>query len=264
MRAGRRCTGIIFDLDDTLVPTSKIDRAAIRTAAQAVISAGGEAVDKCSSNFAQLLKAEPFPPEESGLDVPSWRTRLWARALSGGSTQDVSPAATLAHDTWSAERLGNFRFDGQVTELIRRLQAAGYSTGVLTNGHKDVQRAKTAACGAGALFGESKVVIAGEYPEQKPHASIFRVACAALGVAAEQTVMVGDSYKADIAGGISAGLLATIWVHEQQPPEDAGGAAQDGASMAHDFVADVPPGQPPPTYTVRSVLDLEAVLEQIG
>ena len=45
--------------------------------------------------------------------------------------------------------------------MVRRLQSAGYKTGVLTNGHADVQRAKTAACGAGSLFGEERVIIAG-------------------------------------------------------------------------------------------------------
>lgn len=290
----RRCVGIIFDLDDTLVQTSKIDRAAIRHAVTLALESSSSvdlykssssAVQLVESRFADLLKSEPFPPAEIQIDIASWRTGLWTRALSPDvDDASVKPVAKLAHDAWSANRLDNFKFEDEVAKLIKRLQANGYLTGVLTNGHKDVQRTKTNACGAAALFGnaqpqylqnwscwrlllevfssvrvpfvcigEDKVVIAGEYPEQKPHPSIFDVACKAVGAAHNNCIMVGDSYKADIAGGINAGLLATVWVRPQAE-----------GSMAHDIVTEVPTGQPPPTHTVRSVLELEAVLEKIG
>ena len=139
--------------------------------------------------------------------------------------------------------------------LVTRLQAAGYATGILTNGHADVQNAKAAACDAAALFGKERVVIAGEHPEQKPSASIFRVACAALGAPADATVMVGDSYTHDIAGGINAGVLATVWINSPKP--DAQG------SLAHGHLASVPDGQPQPTFTIESVLELESVLEKL-
>ena len=265
----RRCRAVIFDMDDTLVPTSKIDKAAILHAATKALSSSeaaestsshlqfGPAAAALASRFAELLKAAPFPAPESGQDIPTWRTQLWARALGdeAASTSLVLPAARLAHDTWVAQRLDNFRLSDEVQAMIRRLQAAGYATGVLTNGHTDVQRAKAAACDAASVFGEGRVVIAGEYSEQKPHASIFHTACGLLGEAADATVMVGDSYAADITGGINAGLLATVWVR----PDDGG-----AGSMMHDHLSDVPPGKPPPTYTVGSVLELEAVLEKIG
>ena len=268
----RRCRAVIFDLDDTLVPTSKIDRAAILHAATRALSSGeaaeststhlqfGPAANALAKRFAELLKAAPFPPPESGQDIPTWRTSLWARALGDepASNSLVLPAAKLAHDSWVAQRLDNFRLSDEVQAMVRRLQAAGYSTGILTNGHADVQRAKAAACDAAALFGEKRVVIAGEYAEQKPHASIFHTACELLGEAADATIMVGDSYAADITGGINAGLLATIWVR----PDD-GGAGGGTPSMMHDHVSDVPAGKPPPTFTVGSVLELEAILEKI-
>ena len=64
-------------------------------------------------------------------------------------------------------------------------------------------------------------------------------------------------HNGNITGGINAGLLATVWVHA--PPADDG-----SGSMMHDHLADVPPGKLPPTFTVASVLELEAVLEKIG
>ena len=34
-----------------------------------------------------------------------------------------------------AERLGNFTLEAAVKDVVRRLRAAGYVTGILTNGH---------------------------------------------------------------------------------------------------------------------------------
>lgn len=81
----RRCKAIIFDLDDTLVPTSAIDRGAVAAAAAlagtfdpgAVEAAGGE--DALVDRFRALLKAEPFPPQS--VSVASWRSALWARSI---------------------------------------------------------------------------------------------------------------------------------------------------------------------------------------
>jgi len=258
LSASRRCRGVLFDLDDTLVPTSAIDKRAIHVAAtRALGAAGSAAAAAAAARFADLLKTEPFPPADSEFDVSHWRSLLWTRALNVEATEStaVAPEAKAAFDTWSTERLDKFVLEDAVVAMVRRLQELGYKTGVLTNGHKDVQRAKTRACEAGALFGDAHVIIAGEHPEQKPHASVFRVACAALGEEPSAVVMVGDSYAADITGGINAGLLATVWVH---PPDD------DGSSLMYGHLAAVPAGQPAPTHTVGSVLELEAVLEQIG
>lgn len=249
----RRVRAVLFDLDDTLIPTSRIDRAAIASAAAG--ACGAERAADVSNRFAALLKAEPFPPTGSALNVAGWRSRLWARAIDDAPSDSVPEAAQRAHDFWASERLRNFKFADDVRALVTRLQTAGYATGILTNGHADVQNAKSAACDAAALFGRERVIIAGEHPEQKPAASVFRVACAALGAPADATVMVGDSYAHDIAGGINAGVLATVWISLPKP--DAQG------SLAHGHLARVPAGQPEPTFTVDSVLELEAVLEQL-
>ena len=268
----RRCRAVIFDLDDTLVPTSRIDRGAILAAAARALgeAASSSTAKSVADRFAGLLKTAPFPTAESGQDVPTWRSHLWARALQeegpgNGNDADksiqnaaaVTSAAQLAHDAWVEERLNQFRFADDVVAMVRRIQAAGYKTCILTNGHADVQRAKASACEAAVLFGEGRVIVAGEHEEQKPAASIFRVACEALDEAADTTIMVGDSYAADIAGAVNAGLLATVWVR----PDTSSGEAE---SLMHGHLAVVPDGSPPPDFTVNSVLGLEAVLEKIG
>lgn len=240
--SGRRCRAIIFDLDDTLVPTTAIDVDVVgRTSAlgAAHLGLGDGAAARLGGAFLALMAAEPFPPAGSASPVAAWRTALWARALepSGGDAE----LARALHDAWAAERLARFTLAPEVRALIERVQAAGYRTAVLTNGHAEVQRAKAAACGLPALFGD-RIVVSGEQPEWKPAASIFATTLALVGARADETVMVGDSLATDIQGGANAGLLATVWVR-----------GEGGARAA-------PAGGPQPTHAIGSVLELEGVL----
>ena len=91
----RRCLAVIFDLDDTLVPTSQLDRAAIATAAELVESDDAAAT---AARFKALLKAEPFPPPGEGGGAPvlalaDWRAWLWARAMAATDEAAATGAA---------------------------------------------------------------------------------------------------------------------------------------------------------------------------
>jgi N-acylneuraminate-9-phosphatase len=60
-----------------------------------------------------------------------------------------------------------------------------------------------------------------------------------------EAVIVGDSLKCDVQGGINAGLAATVWVNNN-----------DGEKI-------VPVGGPVPTYIVKSIVELPAVLKKL-
>ena len=246
---------VLFDLDDTLVPTSELDRAAIATAAELVAEPADSA--ETAARFRALLRAEPFPPPASG-DAPAialadWRAWLWARAMA--ATDDAAAAARgggappaaarRAHDAWCAARLAEFRLAPATRAMLARLAAKGYALGVVTNGPAAAQRPKLAACDAAAVFGAERLLVSGEEPEPKPAASIFHAACARLGAPPGRTVMVGDSLAADVQGGINARLLATVWVRGEH------GAAP-------------PAGSPRPTHTIQQLAQLEGALDLIG
>lgn len=241
--AGRRVSAIIFDLDDTLVPTSEIDRAAITSAVELAISLSAAAdLEVTAAAFKELLKSEPFPPEDQPeVSVAAWRTSLWERALKPDAPEG---AAQQVFERWASERLRNFQFPDEVRGVIGRLEEAGFKMVIVTNGHTDVQRPKVEACNAAALFGD-RIIISGEQPEWKPHPSIFVTACKMLGAKAAETVMVGDALGTDIQGGINANLAATVWIHGTKDP--------------------VPPaGSPEPTIAIQTVLDLEAALQRLN
>eukprot|EP00411_Alexandrium_monilatum_P116887 CAMPEP_0175679870 /NCGR_PEP_ID=MMETSP0097-20121207/24504_1 /TAXON_ID=311494 /ORGANISM="Alexandrium monilatum, Strain CCMP3105" /LENGTH=311 /DNA_ID=CAMNT_0016986701 /DNA_START=21 /DNA_END=957 /DNA_ORIENTATION=- len=226
-----RCKAVFLDLDDTLVETTAIDREAVASAAKLAVERdpslpdAGALVDR----FKALLKAEPFPPDGSDITLQAWRTSLWGRALERPGTS----LAEEVYNRWVDERLQGFVFPGEVQQLLRRL-AAVYKLCIITNGHADAQRPKLVSCDAASFFDERALVVSGEQPEAKPHASIFLTACERLSVAPHEAVMVGDSLASDVQGGINAGLLATVWVQgaceAPAPAEGPQPTAPSGAS----------------------------------
>ena len=77
---------------------------------------------------------------------------------------------------------------------------------MLTNGQGAQQRAKLAAIG---LTDPRLVVcVSEELPAAKPAAAAYEAACAALGLAPDQVLMVGDHRTNDVDGARAAGLHA--------------------------------------------------------
>ena len=242
---------VLFDLDDTLVPTSELDRAAIATAAELVAEPADSA--ETAARFRALLRAEPFPPP-SAADAPAvalagWRAWLWARAMA--ATDDAAaaargggapPAAARRARRVVRARLAEFRL-APATRDARAARGEGRARRRDQRPGRRAAALKLAACDAAAVFAPAPAV-SGEEPEPKPAASIFHAACARLGAPPGRTVMVGDSLAADVQGG-SARLLATVWVRGEH------GAAP-------------PAGSPRPTHTIQQLAQLEGALDLIG
>ncbi len=82
--------------------------------------------------------------------------------------------------------------------------SADYTTAILSNGSRRVQRAKIARAGlTGAV---ERVFISGELGVRKPDVAIFRRALDWAGVSADEALIVGDHPYEDIHGGQKAGL----------------------------------------------------------
>lgn len=90
--------------------------------------------------------------------------------------------------------------------------------GIVTNNLLEEQQDKLAHCGLAALV---DVLIASEdVGVSKPDRGIFDIALQRLGVAADEAVMVGDSWANDIAGAVDAGIRA-IWFNPARKPMPA-------------------------------------------
>jgi len=105
-----------------------------------------------------------------------------------------------------------------VVDTLRELRARRLKLGVITNGQSPLQRRKLAALALERSF--DTIVVSGEEGVQKPDAEIFRRALARLGVAATESMFVGDHPVADVEGAHGAGLVP-VWMFVPYWPRPA-------------------------------------------
>ena len=99
-------------------------------------------------------------------------------------------------------------------EKVVKYLATKYPLTIISNGFKEVQYYKFEHSGFTHTFISEEVGI------NKPQPEIFRIALERNGIAAEEAVMIGDSYSSDIAGAKAAGI-DQIWIHEGETNETA-------------------------------------------
>jgi putative hydrolase of the HAD superfamily len=114
------------------------------------------------------------------------------------------------------ERHHNFSLYDDALPAIAEMRRHGLRIGLISNGQRDLEEFAEhhgldvdVACGSLA------------HGRIKPHPSIFEAALAALGVAAGEAVMVGDSFRDDIEGARALGMRAILVDREGLHTEEA-------------------------------------------
>lgn len=203
MNGAIKVQGVLFDLDDTLLDHLAASTAAVR----ALVSKLPDWTEDESVTLARwyALETEHFARYMTGeislLEQRRARIRGFL-ALSDATDDDLDDRLA----GFLADYRAGWRAIPGSREIVLRLLAEGYRVGVLTNGQGVQQRAKLAAIG---LTDPRLVVcVSEELPAAKPSPAAFAAACAALGLAPQQVLMVGDSQVNDIDGARAAGLHA--------------------------------------------------------
>jgi putative hydrolase of the HAD superfamily len=204
-----RPKAILFDLDETLITIGlKPDDAW----AQAVAATDGTAaVDAKAAAEAVIAEsrhfwADPTRHRDGRLDIPRTRRGIVFRALEPlGLPRAVTDAiaelyAEMAH---SATDL----FPDAI-ETVEALRQEGIRLALITNGARDMQRAKVERFGLAARF--DHVQIEGEYGLGKPEAEVYWHAMHTLGVEPAVTWMVGDNLEWEVAAPQRLGITG-IW-----------------------------------------------------
>lgn len=93
--------------------------------------------------------------------------------------------------------------------------AGRYRLHIITNGFEEVQRVKLACSGIGARF---EVVLSSERAgAAKPDPRIFHAALRQAGAGADESLVIGDSMEADMAGARAAGIDQAHYHAETAP-----------------------------------------------
>jgi putative hydrolase of the HAD superfamily len=130
-------------------------------------------------------------------------------------------------------------------EILEQTKGA-YTHVILTNGFIEVQGFKMAAAEIEEYF--STVVYSEEAGVRKPHAAIFELALQRANCTAEEALMIGDDWDADILGARNAGIDQVFFTGTEKRLAEL----HDGKSVRHNYV---------PTFTIDTLGELKNILE---
>ncbi len=154
------------------------------------------------------------PVREFGVDDP-----LYAKKLSDDFLERTTRKTRLIEGT---------------IELLEYLKPK-YRMHILSNGFREVQYKKIENAGLAPYF--DKIILSEDAGINKPHPDMFTHALKNTNSSRDQTVMIGDSWEADIAGAYNS-RIAQIWYNPGQ----------------------IAPKEFEPTHTVRQLVEIKDIL----
>lgn len=200
---------VLFDLDDTLVDHRHAARAAmagVRRQFPALAKIPLDALDAEHQRILDLLHHEVAIGARSVDDARIDRyRRLFAFAGVGAGGDRAAAAALLHRREYQANRRA---VDGAV-DLLAALKSQ-VRIAVVTNNLRAEQSEKLATFGLAPFV--DALVTSGELGVAKPDRRIFAEALERVDCAADEAVMVGDSWVHDVEGARAAGIAA-VWLN---------------------------------------------------
>ncbi|MDR0750591.1 MAG: YjjG family noncanonical pyrimidine nucleotidase [Tannerellaceae bacterium] len=167
------------------------------------------------------------------IDRQTLITERFRHILRVKGIDDKEPALQLNHDflerTTTKTRLIAGAID--VLEYLR----PSYNMYILSNGFREVQFRKLVNSGLVSYF--SRMILSEDANIQKPHKEIFDFALISTNSRRSETLMIGDSWEADVVGAHNAGI-DPLWLNPSGLP-------------AKGFT---------PAYTVRSLAEIKEIL----
>lgn len=190
---GEPVDGVVFDLDDTLVPTKRWQCDRLDRALDEIV--GGAERDHARREGRRILEEGPRP------------RLLDALAEAMGWDAGRHEALTRAYERAWPEACPTFP---DVRPALDSLRRRGLRLGLLTDNPPATQRRKLEASGLVAFL--DAVVYAREAGAEKPDRRGFERVAAALGIPPGRLAMAGDNPHRDLAGAAAAGYARLFWV----------------------------------------------------
>ena len=202
---------VLFDVDFTLCrpgPELSAERYA-RIAARHGITLDASRYDDAREAAVLSLKRHPELLHDES---------IWHRFTEdifigmGGPEAIANECATEVEEGWGVSE--NFELFEDVLPVFDELRRAGLRIGVVSNGIRDLTEFV-----AHHRLDVDAIVDSRSHGRVKPHPTIFQATLVALGVAAEDAVMVGDSLEEDVEGARALGMRAILIDREERHPE---------------------------------------------
>src|SRR5439155_2861621 len=123
----------------------------------------------------------------------------------GGRGPRVEECSREIYREWAACQ--HFELYDDVPPVLRQLSQAGLRLGLISNTHRCLASFQSHFELQGLI---SAAVSSSDHGLMKPHPSIFSAALQLAGVQARDAMMVGDSIRQDVEGGLGAGMRAAL------------------------------------------------------
>ncbi|MDV3103470.1 TIGR02253 family HAD-type hydrolase [Thermococcus waiotapuensis] len=189
---------VFFDLDDTLIDTTKLAEIARRKAIEGMIRAGMP-VD-FETAYQELLELI----NEYGSNFPYHFDYLLRRLDLPYEPKWVAAGVINYHNT----KIAHLETVKGAKRTLLRLKEMGLKLGVITDGNPIKQWEKILRTEIDDYFDD--VLISDFVGVKKPHRKIFEKGLNRFGVRPEEAVMVGDRLYSDIYGAKQVGMK-TVW-----------------------------------------------------
>jgi HAD superfamily hydrolase (TIGR01549 family) len=230
---------LFLDMDHTLCDTQKADDVGTEYLT-GVVAEGLEMKPETAElkvrYFMRLLyEGHSSCPKREGEPETLHRAKLLRCALGDAAHLNLDQAQAWV-EALMAKRFEHFDFFEGCTEMLARLRQQR-RTVVITNGPAYSQKPKVERVNLEQHV--DRVLLAADYPWQKPAPEIFQAALELEGVSEEKVLHVGDSLASDIAGAVASNI-DSCWIN---PTGRTG------------------PKFPKPSFEIAVITDLEALLE---
>lgn len=219
-------TGVLFDIDDTLVDTRGAFARALAAVAEVWLpQVGPERVPELLAHWRHDAHARyrQYTRGEVSYDAQRMARANDLHRDFGGPELDEAGYAEW-NGLFEREFVGAWAAHVDASGCVDALLAAGVKVGALSNAATDYQVGKLTR--AGLADRVPMLVGVDTLGFGKPDPRVFTEACARLGTLPEQTVYVGDELDVDARAATAAGLHG-VWLDR----EGTGSAVHAGRSL---------------------------------
>jgi len=200
----QRLKVILFDVDDTLFPSSEFADKARRSAVEAIVAAGLEVEPEVA--LEELADVVREFTSNYGHHFDQLVVRLAPMLRPGVHRALVVAAGVRAYH----ETKAHLKPFPDAVRCLDRLRATSLVRGVLTNGLTIKQAEKLVRLELQTAFSPGALFISEDLGVAKPHPRIFQIACETLRVEPGEMLYVGDNPVKDIDAAHDAGLVTCL------------------------------------------------------
>ena len=210
---------VLFDLDDTLFDHAHCARCALDAVRAAHHHFSAIDPVELEHSHSRILEALHGDVSLGRVPLASARVERFRRLFRAAGAEVDDEVAAAAAAGYREAYLQSRRAIAGADALLAAVKTRA-RVGIVTNNLREEQLGKLRHCG---LDGYVDVLMTTEEAGVlKPDPRIFTMALAKLDCTADEAVMVGDSWAADIVGAQATGIPA-IWVnvHGDPAPDDS-------------------------------------------